>query len=59
MTIPNKLIFATTTVLLGVLGQKLNVTYKEQYPPTWLEAKINPTQREFSQQSELERGKPI
>eukprot|EP00064_Thunnus_orientalis_P011705 superscaffoldBa00001715_g11736 len=53
------LIYTTATVILEMLGYKMNtIIHKEHYPP-WrrrLEAKIKATQREVSQLSELQKG---
>ena len=57
ITETNKLIYATTTVILEVLGYKLNMS-KGQYP--WrrqLEAKSKATWIEVSQLSKLERAR--
>ena len=55
----NQLIYTTATVILEMLGYKMNtMSHKEHYPP-WrrrLEAKIKATQREVSQLSELQKG---
>ena len=53
------MIYTTATVILEVLGYKMNtISDKDHYPP-WrrrLKAKIKATQRELSQLSELQKG---
>ncbi len=55
ITETNELMYATATVILEMLGYKMNTTsHKEHYPPS--KAKIKATRREVSQLSELQKG---
>ncbi|XP_078026514.1 uncharacterized protein LOC144464187 [Epinephelus lanceolatus] len=61
ITETNKLIHSTATVILEMLGYKMDMVHTNQYPP-WkrrLEAKIKATQRQVNQLAELHRGNMV
>ena len=61
ITETNKLIHNTATVILEILGYKMDMVHKNQYP-SWkrrLEAKIKATQNKVSQLAELHSGNMV
>ena len=54
-----KLMYAIAIVILEMLGYKLNISQKEQYPPCRgrLEAKMEARGRKVRQIPELEKGR--